>query len=71
MCVCVCLHVCMCPLYNHVNVCVYVPAADDSFLKAVSLLLCLPCRYNYKGHLTLKPHSLSPPRTYGQYFSSS
>lgn len=60
---CVCLHVCMCPLYNHVNVCVcvYVPAADDSFLKAVSLLLCLPCRYNYKGHLTLKPHSLSPP----------
>lgn len=31
------------------------------FKKLSRLLLCLPCHYNYKGHLTLNPHSLSPP----------
>lgn len=43
---CICECVCPCALC----------AADES----VSLLSCLPCHYNYKGHLTLKPHSLSP-----------
>lgn len=37
----------------------------NSLYKAALLLLCLPCHYNYKGHLTLKPHSLSPHVTYG------
>lgn len=61
VCVSACVHVSPLQPCKRVCVCVYVPAADESFLKAVSLLLCLPCRYNYKGHLTLKPHSLSPP----------
>lgn len=49
--------VCECVL-----VCVPVLCAQpmNPSLKAALLPLCLPCRYNYKGHLTFKPHSLSP-----------
>lgn len=45
-----------------VCVCVPVLCAElmNPSLKAVLLPSCLPCHYNYKGHLTLKPHSLSP-----------
>lgn len=49
-------------VYECVSLCVPLLCAQLTNLtpKAVLLLLCLPCHYNYKGHLTLKPHSLSP-----------
>lgn len=49
----------------HLRVCVCVPVLCVQLmnlsLKAVSLLLCLPCYYNYKGHLTLKPSQFESP----------
>lgn len=55
---CVCLHVS--PLQPYVNVCARLQLMNP-FLKAVSLLLCLPCRYNYKGHFNLKPSQFEFP----------
>lgn len=55
LCVCICKRVCA-----RARIC----AAHSwriLFKKLSRLLLCLPCHYNYKGHLTLNPHSLSPP----------